>query len=147
MQDLAQKMVLLGEPHSLLAEMVDHAVVHANQLVDLGLSDVDEARRELFVTDEAQAFSCEPKRPAGVARESDSQGKRDRERDFDGQQPERVLQEEKDGKPGEDRVKDDEINDDSDALAHTVISYFSNRRYNAARLRPSDSATLLMFPA
>jgi len=146
-QDLTQKMVLLGEPHPLVAQMVDHAVVHANQLIDLRLSDFDEAGRKLLVPDEAQAFGGESQVPEGLARESDPHGERDREHELDGQQPERVLQKEKNGKPGEDRVKDYEIRDGSGAQAHTVISYFSNRRYKAARLRPSDSATLLMFPA
>ena len=47
----------------------------------------------------------------------------------------------------EERVQDDQIGDRPGARRLTpVISYFSNRRYSAARLRPSDSATLLMLP-
>ena len=39
-QHLAEELVLLREPHALVAQVVDHPVVDADQLVDLGLADL-----------------------------------------------------------------------------------------------------------
>ena len=139
--------MLLGDAHALFPEVVDHPVVDADQLVDLRLSDRQEPRREFLVANQAQALGGEPEMAVHLARQPQADDQREREDDLDRNQPEGVVEKQVDGQRCEDRVQGDEVGDGAPAQAHTVISYFSKRRYSAARLRPSDSATLLMLPA
>ncbi len=146
MQDLAQELVLLREPHALVAQVVDHAVVDADDLVDLGLAHRQEPGRELLVADQPQALGGQPELAVHLARQPQTHEERHGEHRFDADQPEPVVEEEVDGQRREDQVDRDEVGDGAPAEGHTVISYFSKRRYSAARLRPSDSATLLTLP-
>ena len=120
--------MLLGDAHALVAEMVDHPVVDADQLVDLRLADRQEPRRELLVSNQAQALGGEPEMPVHLARQPQAGDQRQREDGFDGNQPEGVVEKQVDGQRGEDRVQGDEIGDGAPAQAHTGISYFSKRR-------------------
>ncbi len=88
----------------------------------------------------------EPELPVHLAREPQPDHQRGREHHLDGDQPEGAVEKEVDGQRREECVQNDEVGDGAPAQAHTVISYFSKRRYSAARLRPSDSATLLTLP-
>ena len=46
----------------------------------------------------------------------------------------------------EQEMQDADVDEDAPAQAQGEISYFSKRRYSAARLRPSDSATFVILP-
>ena len=128
LEHAAEELVLLGDAHAFVPEMVDHPVVDADQLVDLRLPDRQEPRRELLVSNQAQALGGEPEIPVHLAPQAQPDDERQREDGFDGNQPEGVCEKQIDSQRGEHRVQGDEIGDGAPAQAHTGISYFSKRR-------------------
>ena len=73
---------------------------------------------------------------------------REHEDALDREQPEAVLRDDEPGRqPASSRWTTDQVGEEPRAEAHTGISYFSNRRYSAARLRPSACATFEMLPS
>ena len=120
--------MLFGEPHALLAQMIDHPVVDADQLVDLRLTDRQEPRRELLVADQPQPLASHPELPKHLTRQAHPDGERQHEHRLDGQQPDRVVEEEIGAQRREDQMEDNEVDDGPRAQAHTLISYFSKRR-------------------
>ena len=120
--------MLLREADALGAEPIDHPVVDRDQIVDFGLPDRKESRRELFVANQAQPLGRKPQLRIQVARESPSDKQRDGEGGFDREQPERIVPEQVNAEGREHPVDHDEVGDGTPPEGHTVISYFSKRR-------------------
>ena len=124
--------MLLREPHPLVAQVVDHPVVDADQRVHLRLPDRQEARREILVADQPRprsaSSSCTIQSRATSRRPDDERERRTAT--STAEQPERGCCEQEIDAERRRRSawSDDEVGDELGAQAHTVISYFSNRR-------------------
>ena len=127
-QHLRQEVVLLGEAHALVAQAIDHAVVERDQLVDVGLADRQEARRERLVVDEAAGVRGERPIADGAPDEADADRQRRDQRDFDADQRVGLGPHQPAAEAGQRQVHHHEVGDQPRPEAHTVISYFSKRR-------------------
>ena len=105
---LAEELMLLGEAHALVAQMIHHPVVDADQLVHFRLADLAEARREFMLAQQLRTFARQRERAENVAGEREAGGERDREDYFDREQPQPVLPQQHNRQPREQRVQDEQ---------------------------------------
>src|SRR6185503_4721760 len=131
---------------ALSTQRVHHPVVDLNQPIDVGLLDLADARHEVAVYEQLPALADELERLEEAPREGQPPQKRQREHRFDGEEVEAILRHHEPADTCHQQVDHHQVGDKPRAQTHTAISYFSNRRYKAARLKPSACATLEMLP-
>ena len=86
-EDAGEEALLLLVPRALLAQLVRHAVVDADQPVHLGLAHLPEAGGEVALREEARGLLERLEPAAQAAQEGEAEEERDREHGLDGQEP------------------------------------------------------------
>ena len=138
--------MLFLQPRALFAQLVDHAVVHAHELIHFRLAHFDELAGKIALADEFGPRADQIERHPKVLDQAHADGKGQDEECFNPQQPKLFLAQQVPSKPREYEVDTDQVEDEFGAQAQGSIPYFSKRRYSAARLKPNAWATRLMLP-
>jgi hypothetical protein len=125
---VGQEVMLLLQSSPLVAQAVDHAVVDRDQLVDFGLADGTQSRREVMIANQLDAGACEIDVAVHLPRQRDARHQRGDEHSLGDEQPQWILDEQRNSGPDEEQVHGGQIGDEPRALRHTWISYFSRRR-------------------
>jgi hypothetical protein len=127
-EDPGQQALLLLVPRALLAQLVGHPVVDADQPVHLGLADLAEAGGEVALGQEPRGLL----EGGEVAAQRPPQGEPAEERDcegpLDGEQPQPLAPQHEVGEAGEQEVDEDEVDEQASRQAHAFCPYFSSRR-------------------
>jgi hypothetical protein len=133
-QDAREEPLLLLVPRPLLAQLVRHPVVDADQAVHLGLPDLAEARREVALREEARGLLERLEPAPQAAQQGESGEERHREHRLDRQQPDAILPQQDPRDHREERVEGEEVGQEAsrdaqpELPAHTSIPYFWRRR-------------------
>ena len=127
-EDAGEQALLLLVPRALLAQLVRHAVVDADQPVHLGLAHVPEAGGEVALREEARGLFERLEPAAQAAQEREAKEERDREHGLDRQEPHPAAAQQEERHPGEERVEEEEVGEEAGGEAHASIPCFSRRR-------------------
>ena len=127
-QHAGQELLLLLEAHPLVAQRIEHPVVHADQPVDGRLPDLPEPRHQIRVLEQLRAVADEVQRRHEPPDQEQAGDQRREEDHLHREQPQSVRANQPDGQAGHQAVDHRQVQDEPRPLAHTGISYFSNRR-------------------